>query len=174
MKAIYFIAILFFLALFTFGCESIERATQQARKDAVVDAPSLTDFVPANMFARTMEEQDKGVHAYAYMLVPMTGKFFFVCEAAAFPYPGGTQYTAPQIPYGNSYHAITSVPQADPNTLYTPETADATTVPCWASEHDINNAGNGFESAYFEDNLIVIPGKLDDDLVYNPNRPFVR
>lgn len=149
----------------------------QQRKNSVVDIPNLTDFRPADMFARTMEEQDKGVQAYAYMLSPYSEKFFFVCVAAAFPYPGGTQFTAPSITKtldDGTGVAGWTVPQADPNGLYTPETAAATILPCWANEHDVNNTGNKFESTYFEDNIVVLPGPLPASLVINPDNPFVR
>ena len=155
----------------------------QQRKNDVVDEPNLTDFRPADMFARTLEEQDKGVRAFAYFWSDFQGKFVYVCEAAAFPYPGGTQFTSPtkqalavfdgvrsDIGY---YTNIGVVDQADPNGLYTPATAAATIAPCWAQNDDVNNTGNGFEATYWEESINVVPNKIPDALVLNPDTPLV-
>ena len=147
-------------------------ADLQHRKRAVVDEPNLTDFRPADMFARTLEEQDKGIRAFAYILNNYTNQWWFVCEAAAFPYPGGTQYTAPEVEGRSSTRP--NLPQADPNGLYTPATAAATIAPCWATDHDVNNTGNGYEAGYFEENINVFPSKLPDQFVVNPDVPLIR
>lgn len=179
--------ILFFFMLFS-GCDGLTTGAKdanirdqetdlvnnmQTRKNATVRDPNLTDFRPADMFARTMEEQDKGVMAFAYIMSPMQGKFFFVCKAAAFPYPGGTQYTSPEV-VKRLYQGGVTLPQADPNGLFTPATADATITPCWAQRDDINNPGNQYEAIYTEDKVNVFPGPLPRSLVINPDDPFVQ
>jgi hypothetical protein len=60
----------------------------------------------------------------------MTGKFLFVCNSIGFPLPYATQLTSPQKEVYHSTGGWNIMPQADPNGLFTPSSAEGTWILC--------------------------------------------
>jgi hypothetical protein len=89
----------------------------------------------------------------------MTGKFVFLGQSIGYGIPYATQYTSPQKEDGsvNTHYAI--LPQADPNGLFSPASAEGT----WVLLKDPNS--NDVKPVYIEPRVIVSPFKLPARLV---------
>lgn len=81
----------------------------------------------------------------------MTGRLRFFCNSIGYPLPAATQYTNPQ-----KYTASgVSLPQADPNGLFSPSNAEGSFVMC------ISPAGKA-APIYSEPRVITSPFKLPE------------
>jgi hypothetical protein len=89
----------------------------------------------------------------------MSGKLVFVGESIGYGIPAATQFTNPQkIAEKSSYQsamAYAILPQADPNGLFSPASAEGT----WIILKDPH--GNATKPVYIEPRIIVSPFKLD-------------
>ena len=84
----------------------------------------------------------------------MTGKLVFVGESIGYGIPAATQYTNPQKHvYGSTGNY--TLPQADPNGLFSPASAEGT----WVLMKDPN--GDKVVPVYIEPRIIVSPFKLN-------------
>jgi hypothetical protein len=77
-----------------------------------------------------------------------------LCNSVGFGIPAATQFTSPQRLATRGTEGITTVPQADPNTLFSPASSDATWVLC------LNPETNQAVPLYVEPRVIVSPFKL--------------
>ncbi|CAB4123176.1 hypothetical protein UFOVP29_335 [uncultured Caudovirales phage] len=68
--------------------------------------------------------------------------------------PHATQFTNPQRPIYSGATGVTTLPQADPNTLFSPTSADGTWILC------VNPETNKAVPLYVEPKVIVSPFKL--------------
>ena len=94
-----------------------------------VGMPSITNFAEKRMMKDIIELRDRNVPTTTY-IVDMNGRTHKVCDSIGFGLPYATQYTNPQMPqqpFGGSVYVL---PQADPNGLYSPASADGTWVQC--------------------------------------------
>jgi len=125
------------------------------------------------------EMQDQtGLVTYTYVenMVPTIvnshtargGKFTFFCDSFGYPIPYATQFSAPESM--QRYHiaarqgtndtlsyGVTRLPQAEPNGLFTPTSADGTWVVCKDPESDKVGV------VYAEPKLVTFPFKLKLD-----------
>ena len=110
----------------------IERQRQeQLSMQAVqsVGMPAITHFAEKRIFKDLLELRDNSPATYTY-IVSMNNEFKLLCNSVGFGLPYATQYTNPsmtQHPYNNIY---VTLPQADPNGLYSPASAEGTWVFC--------------------------------------------
>jgi hypothetical protein len=81
-------------------------------------------------------------------MVPGTGKRRLVCKSLGYGIPYATQYTNPQRIQNWAGHPIV-IPQADPNGLFSPGSADATWVICI-------NPNTGKPEPVLEENRITV------------------
>ena len=79
----------------------------------------------------------------------------FFGETIGYGIPAATQYTSPQKIEWQSNKGTAVVPQADPNGLFTPSTAEGT----WILMKDPN--GGEARPVYIEPRCIVSPFKLN-------------
>ena len=77
-----------------------------------------------------------------------------LCNSVGFGIPYATQYTKPQRPIYSGTTGVTTLPQADPNTLFSPPSADGTWILC------LNPETNKAVPLYVEPKVIVSPFKL--------------
>jgi hypothetical protein len=89
----------------------------------------------------------------------MTGKFTYIGKCIGFPIPYCTQFTNPQkIEWKDSSAGWVQLPQADPNTLFSPSSADATWIllvdPKTGDPHPM----------YMEPKATVVPFPLQDEI----------
>lgn len=119
-----------------------------------VGMPAITNFAERRQLKQIFELRDQNVATYTY-LVGMDGKVGQkLCNSVGFGIPYATQYTSPQRLATRGAEGITTVPQADPNTLFSPASAEGTWVLC------LNPETNKPTPLYVEPKIIVSPFKL--------------
>jgi len=142
------------------GCQEIkENASQIERKKQEeitlrgvesVGMPAIVNFSEKRMMKDILELRDRNVPTTTY-IVDMNGRMHKVCDSVGFGLPYATQYTNPQMPQrpfgGNTY----VLPQADPNGLYSPASADGTWVQC------VDPKTKKATVVYIEPRIIVSP-----------------
>lgn len=160
-KIFYALPILAILA----GCNDVQPPTsdevmnmqqEQMSREAVsqVGLPAINNFFEKRTLKAIIELRDKGIATTTYVIAENTGQFFKVCDSIGYGFPYATQYTNPQkvSDYGGSSHyAFMSVPQADPNGLFSPASADGTWVMC------LDPTDKKDKPVYLEPKVIVSP-----------------
>lgn len=139
MKKMMFIAVIFAM-LGMAGCgidgESSTQRENSQQEQMNLEAqretgmPAISHFTEKKLLKTILELRDnpKTIN-YAYLFAENTGKLVFIGKCIGFGIPYATQYTNPQRPaYANETHEQGNVtlPQADPNGLYSPASADGT------------------------------------------------
>jgi hypothetical protein len=138
----------------------IERAKQEELSlNAVhqVGMPAIVNFAEKRMMKDILELRDKSVATTTY-IVDMNGGLHKVCDSVGYGLPYATQYTNPQrVARRNETpeHGNVTLPQADPNGLYSPASADGTWVLC--VDHKTGKA----QPLYIEPRVIVSPFALN-------------
>jgi hypothetical protein len=94
-----------------------------------VGMPAITNFAEKRMMKDIMELRDQNVATTTY-ITDMNGKLHKICNSIGYGLPYATQYTNPQRIAYDSGHGSVTLPQADPNGLYSPASADGTWVLC--------------------------------------------
>jgi len=145
------------------GCDVQPNSTQIERKkqeeltmQAVtqVGMPAITNFAEKRMMKDILELRDQNVATTAY-IVDMNGKLHKICTAVGYGLPYATQYTNPQRIAGDG-HGYVTLPQADPNGLYSPASADGTWVLC------VDAKSGKPKPVYIEPRVIVSPIPLGE------------
>lgn len=159
------------------GCDDVgnngdrKQVTQQQaltdQANSQVGLPGLTNFTEKKVMRRLYEMRDKNISTYTYM-VDMQGKLHHVCDSMGYGLPYGTQFTSPERPayaYETHEQGNIAVPQAEPNGLYMPPSAEGTWVIC------ASTAGE-FTPMYIEPRVIVSPFRLkaEDDYALPDNK----
>ena len=119
--------------------------------------PSIKNFQEKKMLKHIYELRDKSnLICYWYIVNEMDGKLVYQGKCIGYGLPYSTEYTSPEKLAGK-YKEATSLPQADPNGLYAPTSADAT----WIDAVDDN--GNE-HIQYVEPTIIVSENKKNKRL----------
>jgi len=156
-------ALLALTSLTLIGCtqvqptsEDIQNAKQeQTNKQAVetVGMPAITNFQEKRILKDIYELRDTQIRTWSYTQ-DMNGHLHKLCDSIGYGIPAATQYTNPQAkPSG--YYAEPPIPQADPNGLYSPASAEGTWILCKAPNQDKT------VPVYVEPRLIVSPFALN-------------
>jgi len=140
------------------NASQIERRKQgemTLRGIEAVGMPSIVNFAEKRMMKDILELRDRNVATTTYIM-DMNGKLHKICDSVGFGLPYATQYTNPQMPQqpfgGNTY----VLPQADPNGLYSPASADGTWVQC------VDPKTKKATVVYLEPRIIVSPFPLGE------------
>ncbi|MEK7574483.1 MAG: hypothetical protein AAB514_03070 [Patescibacteria group bacterium] len=167
---------LFFGIIFVFtvlqGCDmsssdSIQREQQEkilAEGTAQVGMPAIKNFRERKILKDIMELRDQeGLVTYTYLenlspvVIPgktaLGGKLTFFGETIGYGIPYATQFTNPE----KVVYTTVTLPQADPNGLFSPGSAEGT----WVLMKDPN--GKDVKPVYIESRIVVSPFKLRDD-----------
>ena len=140
------------------ACDVKESSTQIERRkqeelslNAVqsVGMPAITNFAEKRMMKDIMELRDKNVATTTY-LVGMNNQLTKICDSVGYGLPYATQYTNPQRISGDGHGNVT-IPQADPNGLYSPASADGTWVLC------VDHKDGKAKPVFIEPRIIVSP-----------------
>jgi len=140
-----------------------EELAQQAFDQ--VNLPDMKNFTQKKQAKMIIEKCDQaGLIRYAYVKNEMNGKFRFISKVIGYGLPYSTQFTSPEKtehPYGGVWY---NIPQADPNGLFMPPSANAT----WVLTIDPTNGD--IDLSYMEDNVDIFAKPLREDLVegFNP------
>ena len=140
------------------ACDVKESSTQIERRkqeelslNAVqqVGMPAIVNFAEKRMMKDILELRDQNVATTTY-IVDMNGKMHKICNSVGYGLPYATQYTNPQRISGDG-HGYVTLPQADPNGLYSPASADGTWVLC------IDPKTSKAKPVFIEPRVIVSP-----------------
>lgn len=147
------------------GCEytpSSDEIQQQQQekilKEGVsqIGMPAIKNYRERKILKDILEMRDQeGIVTYTYLASEEAGKLGdLLCVSIGFGVPYATQFTNPQKLEFHSGHGYVSLPQADPNGLFSPSSAEGTWVLC----KDPN--GKDVKPVYVEPRIVVSPFKL--------------
>jgi hypothetical protein len=166
MKTIVSVAALAVLGLTLTGC--IEHTptsdeTQRAQQERILQEgsaqtgiPAIKNFRERKLLKQIIEMRDQdGLVTYTYTVPETTGRPVFLCNSIGYGLPAATQYTNPQKTEYSGSTGVTTLPQADPNGLFSPDSAEGTWVMC----SDPSGSGKT-RPVYVEPRVIVSPFKL--------------
>ena len=128
-----------------------EQISQQGNQQ--VGMPAITNFAEKRMMKDILELRDQDVATTTY-IVDLNGKTHKLCDSVGFGLPYATQFTNPQRVVHSGNGPVT-LPQADPNGLFSPAAADGTWVQC------VNPQTKKATVVYVEPRVIVSPFPLD-------------
>ncbi len=126
---------------------SVESNTQ-------VGMPGVNGFTEKRMVRMLYELRDKKVATFTYAM-DLQGRLWHVCDSIGYGLPYGVQFSNPEKHVHNSSDRDYNIPQAEPNGLFMPPTAEGTWVMC-AGDHD-----GAIDPIYVEPRVIVSPHKLN-------------
>jgi hypothetical protein len=118
--------------------------------------PAIKNFRERKLLKDILELRDQeGLVTYTYLWNEYTGKKVFFCDSIGYGIPYATQYTNP-AKVEDVAHGGVAIPQADPNGLFSPASAEGTWVLCK------NPEGQEVRPVYIEPRVIVSPFKLKE------------
>lgn len=137
--------------------DSVQRDQQERiLKEATAQSglPAITNFRERKLAKQILEMRDQeGLVTYTYLWSDMLGQAIFLCHSVGYGLPYATQYTNPQKVETYTSGRLT-LPQADPNGLFSPASADASWVVC-----KVPGVGKAVPG-YFEPRVMTVPYKL--------------
>ena len=142
--------------------EQQERILQEGTSQTGM--PAIKNFRERKLLKDIIELRDQtGLSTYTYLFTEQTGKLVFLCNSIGYGIPAATQYTNPSkstwvCTSSNTHCEFVVLPQADPNGLFSPASAEGTWVMC----ADPNKAG-GTKPVYVEPRIVTSPFKLHAD-----------
>lgn len=141
---------------------------QNAQEKLLVEAtaqtgmPAIRNFRERKLLKEILELRDQAsLTTWSYTYADNTGKRIFLCNSIGYGLPYATQYTSPekvewgQYTTGGGYYS-NIMPQADPNGLFSPASAEGTWIMCKDPK------GPDVRPVYVEPRVIVSPFPLDD------------
>lgn len=169
------LALLVLLGLAACGRPDTSDAIQQRQQELLlneatsqVGMPSIQNFRERKLLKQLLEMRDQeGLVTYTYLFSEQTGKVTYFCDSIGYGLPYATQYTSPEKIEYRSNSGMAILPQADPNGLFSPASAEGTWIMC----KDPN--GPKVQPVYVEPRSIVSPFKLTGDNVTGAPAPKV-
>jgi hypothetical protein len=136
------------------------RATEQLTQQAVatVGMPAVTNFTEKKMLKMLYELRDNPNYTTYTYVTDMNGKRHKICDSIGFGIPYAMQFSNPQkdIFYTSSSAVHFQMPQAEPNGLFPPSSAEGTYVMCV----DPRSTERKAVPVYVEDRITVSPFPL--------------
>jgi len=125
------------------------RKQEEMSKQGVesVGLPAIKNFQEKRLMKDILEMRDDPKLATYTYTQDMNGHVHKICNSIGYGLPYATQYTSPQKESDHSYQL--ALPQADPNGLYSPVSADGTWVLCKVPGTD------KLEPQYIEPHILV-------------------
>ena len=170
MRRTFFIALLasILTSLFVVSCytrPNSDTITSQRQETLLMQAvekigmPAIKYFRELRMMNRILEERDQTIPTWTYLWSDYNRCFTFIESSVAYPIPYSTERTSPQKVVRWGEHRL-AMPQADPNGLYPPSSAEGTFV-------EMNNPTkvNTTGLVYSEPRISTFPYELPDRLV---------
>ncbi len=121
--------------------------------------PAIKNFRERKLLKDILELRDQnGLTTYTYIVAEMTGKLVFLGESIGYGISASTQYTNPQkaeLYTTNGHYGYNTLPQADPNGLFSPSASEGT----WVMMKDPH--GDKVVPVYVEPRIIVSPFRLE-------------
>lgn len=134
-----------------------EQLMQQASDE--IGMPEITEFYEKKLAKEILElRDDSNLVCYAYTKSDMTGKYVYLGRSMGYGLPYSTQYTNPEVLQrgggGSAGYWSETIPQADPNGLYSPDGLSATWL--WLIDEETGDPN----IIYAEPEIIVSQNKL--------------
>ena len=129
--------------------QSEKQAASLREADAQIGMPAIKNFQERKLMKMILELRDQAnLVCYAYVVPELTGKPIFIGKCIGYGIPYATQFTNPEVMvYRTSGHQ--PMPQADPNGLFMPASAEGTWVML------INPETNEPSPTYIEPRIII-------------------
>jgi hypothetical protein len=148
-----------FLTLTAEECKENSNDVQRRQQETIlaegtkqVGMPAIKNFRERKILKDILELRDQdGIVTYTYLVAEQTGKLVYLGQTIGYGIPYATQYTSPMY---REYGPV-ALPQADPNGLFSPASAEGT----WVLMKDPN--GDKTLPVYIEPKIIVSPFKLN-------------
>jgi hypothetical protein len=116
--------------------------------------PAIVNFQEKRVLKNIIEMRDKEIVTISYTQ-DMQGNLHKLCDSIGFGISAATQYTNPQrIAASGHQYGYAILPQADPNGLFSPASAEGTWVLCK------DPASSKVAPVYVEPRVIVSPFPL--------------
>lgn len=158
------------LALALSGCKGgpLPKNSDDVQKDqqerilaegtAQIGMPAIKNFREKKILKDIYELRDQeGLTTYTYVFNEFNGKLVFLGESIGYGIPAATQFTNPQKIAASLYEGgYVILPQADPNGLFSPDSAEGT----WVLLKDPHSSK--VSPIYVEPRIIVSPFKLEN------------
>lgn len=156
------------VSLCIIGCVSQPPSTddiQRSRQEQIIQegvaqigAPAIKNFREMRLAKMILELRDQeNLSTFTYTWSDVQGKSFFFCNSIGYGLPYSVQFTNPQKIAVERYQTgIATLPQSEPNGLFSPDSAEGTWVMC----KDPN--GSEVKPVYVEPRVIVSPFKLTE------------
>lgn len=117
--------------------------------------PNIKHFFERKMMKQILELRDKpDLTTYVYSQA-LDGKFIYIGRSIGYGLPYSTQYTSPE----KYEHNGATLPQADPNGLFSPASTSATWIIL------VNEETNEQEIVYAEPTMVITQTKLAKRLI---------
>jgi len=130
---------------------------------SAVGMPAITHWRERKLLKTILELRDQeNLSTFTYVWSDYHGKFIFYCNSIGYGVPYATQYTNPQkveLRASASHYSYVTLPQADPNGLFSPAAAEGTWVMCKDPRSD------KVSPMYVEPRITVSTFELSDALV---------
>jgi len=177
MKYKYIIAAVVLAFSLTSCCDERPKSSDDVQREsqekglkeitAKVPMPSCDNAREKRMAADIISLRDQeGLTTYTYLHSEMTGKLVFFGESVGYGLPAATQFSNPQkyerVNVSGGGYGYQTLPQADPNGLFSPASADGT----WVMMKDPN--GTKVLPVFIEPRCVVSPFKLVGSIVEAP------
>ena len=134
------------------GKQAVQQEKLLQEGTSQVGMPGIKNFRERKLLRDILEMRDQeGLVTYTYLWNEFNGKKVFFCNSVGYGIPYATQFTNP-MKYNFKQ---TTLPQADPNGLFSPASAEGTWIMCK------NPNGKEVRPIYVEPKIIVSPFKLD-------------
>lgn len=166
-RSSFILMVLVFLLLFS-SCAAgdtsrdVETKQQEPGVSAIVrnqPVPNFGGFSLERAYViALMVLRNQKVATYSYWF-SMDGLIYEVCPSQGYPIPYSTQLTSPTT-VEHGYQSLTTVDQAEPNSLYLPEQAAASWVLCVVD--------GSMVPVYMEENVQAFPYRIAADRILEP------
>lgn len=148
-----------------FGCDRTPSSDdiQSAQQEKLLQEGTSAVGMPAVVNHRRRKQakdiiellDQEGLVTYTYVMPEVSGKLVFFCTSVGYPLPYATQFTNPEkIAYGNGQYGLI-LPQADPDGLFSPSSAEGTWVMCK------DPRGDKVSPVYVEPRIVVSQFKME-------------
>lgn len=131
-----------------------------AEAQAEVGMPAITNYQEKRMLKQIYEMRDQTISTQSYIVNSMRGCLVYLGQSVGYGVPYAAQYSASQA-FGrldssldNSYIAYGQKPQAEPNGLFMPASAEGTWI------NLLNPETKKTQVVYIEPQVIVSPFRL--------------
>ena len=135
-----------------------ERILQEGTSQ--VGMPAIKNFRERKVLKDVLEKRDQeGLVTYTYLFSEVKGCMVFLGDTIGYPLPYATQFTNPQKLEYSPGHGYVTTPQADPNGLFSPSSAEGT----WLLMKDPRSDNVGV--IYTEPKVIALPFRAPESSV---------